>query len=650
MTRVGAAAEPMLQIRRLPPLSRSSILWVVALGAGTIAALVLAANAGVKGVAAVPDVLRAAIATVAFFGVCGYAAALRWTPPALYPVRALLVLPVGAVAGPMALTLLGFALVPFPVSLPLTLTAFAVWGIAEHRKRTPQPAGGVAWPQLAVIAVAVLIAAVALIPTFRSGVATVTGMGSDAHVVAGSATVLQHTRPGGTDTALPVDTVPWQWYSKFPIFYALAAVSSLAGLAAWQALMTAAAILFALTAIGFYLLARCFFRTGAAAATAAMAIAVLDQMVFHLAEHPYWNQLWGTFTVPFSIVAGQIWLQRRERQAALLFLSFFLLGLFAYPLMAPFPLGAVFFTWLFDRIARKRRGEPVEPLRPPRWSRRAWAAVPLLLLLFVMIVAVVLKFVEFIRLLDDTSALHDWQGDLFNYPPVNQFFGLAHQLPAETLLVAGVVAIAAVGLWRAPRPAGIALIPVLAGAGAMALLFHDLRYGQYVYFKILAFTGPLVLVACVAGLERLRAAGAVAIAVLLVSGLLLARDELGNSFDQLTPETIQLQDWARALPPGASIRLDTPPNEQIWQEYMLHDRPTGSRVPLIQYPHVQFTQGADYVLDETLTPPPDDRAANRPVFRNAAYRLWKLRPGDGPDTTSRAQSNAGAPPGSLGGH
>jgi hypothetical protein len=62
---------------------------------------------------------------------------------------------------------------------------------------------------------------------------------------------------------------------------------------------------------------------------------------------------------------------------------------------------------------------------------------------------------------------------------------------------------------------------------------------------------------------------------------------------------------------------------------------------------VQFTRGADYALDMTLFPPPPDRAAREPVRRNATYRLWKLRAGNGPDTTSRAQSNAAAPPGSL---
>lgn len=630
---------------------RGALAWIAALGAGAVVAAVIAKNAGVAGPSAAPDVLRAAVAAVGFFALCGYAPARVLTPRALAGDWPLLVLPLGAVCGSLALTLLGFMFIPFFVSLPIVVvTAIAAAVLAHRRAPAPQPAAEAPSraPWLALLGVAALIAALSLVPTFRTGVATVTGIGSDAHVVAGSATVLQNTAPGAIDTALPVDRVPWQWRSKYPIYYALSAVSSISGLEPWQALMTTVAIVIGLTALGFFLLARHTFRTSIAVASVAAVVAVLDQMVFHLATHPYYNQLWGTLTLPFSIVAGQIWLEDRTRRNLWFFLLFLIVGILAYPLMAPFPVGALFFMWLFDRIARKRRGEQVEPLRLPRWTRHWWAAVPLVLLCGAMIVGVVDKFVGLVKLLGDTKALTAWQGDLFYYPPVNQFFGVARQLPAEHLLVAVVVVIGAVGLWQAPRRVGIALLPVLAAAGLMALWFRHLEHGQYVYFKILAFTGPLVLTAACAALGRVpRPAAAVALTALLCSCVLLARDEIGSNFDQLTPETIQLQDWASALPADASIRLDTPSNEQIWQMYMLAERPTGSRKPLIFYPHVQFTQGADYALDQTLFPPPPDRAAGRPVYRNGTYRLWKLKPGSGADTTSLEQSNAAAPLGSL---
>ena len=47
--------------------------------------------------------------------------------------------------------------------------------------------------------------------------------------MAGSATFLQHNYPSSTDVAYPADQVPPLWRSKYPIYYTLAAVSSVAG-------------------------------------------------------------------------------------------------------------------------------------------------------------------------------------------------------------------------------------------------------------------------------------------------------------------------------------------------------------------------------------------------------------------------------------
>src|SRR5438552_5621076 len=339
MTGIGAATQSRLRLRARP-LDRDALLWIGALALAAIAALAVARNAGVHGPSAAPDVFRAGIAAVAFFGACGYAPARLLTPAPLARDWPLLVLPLGAICGALALTLLGFVFVPFAVSLPLVVAAALVADVLVHRQvgvPAASRAAAARAPLAAVAVVVVLIAALALVPTFRSGVATVTGIGSDAHVVAGSATVLQHTNPGGTDTALPVDRVPWQWQSKFPIYYALSAVSSISGLAPWQALMTTVAVLLALTALGFFLLARHTFRASPAVATAAMSVAVLDQMVFHLAAHPYYNQLWGMFTLPFSIVAAQIWTGDRGRLMTVFLALFLLVGVLAYPLMAPFP-------------------------------------------------------------------------------------------------------------------------------------------------------------------------------------------------------------------------------------------------------------------------------------------------------------------------
>ena len=37
------------------------------------------------------------------------------------------------------------------------------------------------------------------------------------------------------------------------------------------------------------------------------SVAVLDRRVFHLALHPYYNQLWGMLTLPFTILAAYLY-------------------------------------------------------------------------------------------------------------------------------------------------------------------------------------------------------------------------------------------------------------------------------------------------------------------------------------------------------
>jgi hypothetical protein len=175
----------------------------------------------------------------------------------------------------------------------------------------------------------------------------------------------------------------------------------------------------------------------------------------------------------------------------------------------------------------------------------------------------------------------------------------------------------------------------LGAALAFAIYFRAVKYGQYFYFKVLSFAGPLLLVAAVSMLGRLRSriASVALITALVASALFSARSEIATDYDQLSPETIQLRDWAATLPAGSSIRLDTPRASQLWDAYMLSAHPLGSRDPITNYPHVPLSAGADYVLDRPLLPPPDG-AIGTPIRRNARYRLWRLHSG-APDTTSR---------------
>ncbi|MEA2495742.1 MAG: hypothetical protein QOJ29_3653 [Thermoleophilaceae bacterium] len=622
MTGAGAAES-----RLSSPRATHALACVAALAAGALAAVWVANDAGVAGASAVPVVARVAIATVAVFLVCGYAPAALLTPAALRAWWPLLVLPLGAITSGMALTLLGFAAVPFHIALALTLVAGIVAAARVEQPRVDRQEA-LLLTIVALACAAALVVAIALVPTFRSGLATVTGFGSDAHLVAGSATFLQHNYPASTDVAYPADQVPPLWRSKFPIYYTLAAVSSVAGVEPWEALMTVAAILLALTGLGFFLLARRGLGAPIGVAAAAMAVAVLDRRVFHLALHPYYNQLWGMLTLPFTVLAAYLYAVEPSRRALALFVAFGVVGAFAYPLMLPFPLLAGAGAWWLS-------GRRIAVGRPSRRSL-LWI-VPVGLLLLVPVFGVIEKIWAAVKLLvNPGTSLIGWQGDLQHYPPVGEFFAIFPNRFSGVMVLALLI-LAFAGLWRAPRALGRPLLVTLAAALAFAVYFHEVRYGQYFYFKVLSFSGPLLLIAAIAMLgslaARARMVAFLAIVALVTSALLSARSEIKTDYDQLSPETIALRDWAAALPAGASIRLDTPRAWQLWDAYMLSSHPLGSRDPITNYPHVPVSAGADFVLDRPLLPPPPG-AVGAPVDRNARYRLWRLG-GHATDTTSR---------------
>lgn len=645
MSAVRAPAAPRAEGRSLR--GGPGLWWVAALGAAGLAALVIARDADVAGPAALPEVLQALAGSLALLLVCGFPLARLLVPASLARWRALMVLPLGAVGCALALTLLGFAAVPFGVSLPLILAAGA--GASAFLARRPVPGGRPPVGQLlGLAAVGALIVALALVPTFRSGLATVTGFGSDAHQAAGTAFFLQHEYPTGKDVSLPIDEVTNAWRSKYPIYYALAAASSVSGLETWETLMVFGALILVLGAVGFFLLARETFGAALGVAVVAGAVAVLDQRVLHLPMHPYYNQLWGLFTLPFSIVFAHLWLRERTWRAGALLGLFTLMGALAYPLMLPFPALAIVGAWLVDRRDRRSRGEEVAPaaamLRGLWHGRRSllWM-VPAGLLLAVPLFGVLEKIGEGVRLLGNLdTALVDWQGDLAFHPPVGEFLAIA-DVPGRTLLVVLVCLAALAGLWRAPRRVGLPLIATLGGAGLAAVLFGVLDDGQYLYFKILAFAGPLIVVAAVVWLGSLRPAllAAGLLALVSASALAGADDEIDQSFDQLTPQTLELSEWSRELPAGATIRLDTPSPAQLWEAYVLSDRRLGSRTPNPNYPHVARTASADYAIDWTLTPPPEDRDGAAPLLTNSRYRLWRLDGSAGSDTASLRQFSGG---------
>ena len=627
---MSLAGEQALPARR--PVSVPPVALGVA--AAAAAALWLAKDAGVAGPGAVPNVVRTVAACVLVFGGCGWAATRALLPEALRPYWPLFLFPVGASICGLTLTALGYLNVPFRPALVLVLAGGVVAAALVERRARCAVRGAQISDLVAVAVVAGLILAIALLPTFRAGFTTVTGTGADAHQVAGYATFVQHNDPGDVASEYPLDFVRFEWESRYPIFYGVAAVSSVAGLEPWQTMMTVGAFMLAVAAAGFFVLA-IQLGVGSGAALLAMGLAGLDRQVLHVALHPYHNQGWGLMTMPFALALGFAWARERSPRTLVLLLIVMLLAALAYPLMLPFPLLGIAAAWVVEREG------PLDPRRLWRGPVSLLWLLPLGALAVGPLRAAVEKMREFIRLLFDLDqALPDWRGDVREYAVFGEFFGLPRaEVWLAVILLVAVAAAAGYGLWRAPRGRRLAFAVMLVPALVAAGLFREIEAGEYIYFKILAFAGPLALVTAVAGLARAwRPLGIAGLTLLCVFCFVNVRREVSLTFDQLTPEQVQLRHWSAQLPPGASVRLDTPPRTQLWDAFFLSDRPVGSRAPNLFYWHVPYTRGADYALDRTLRPPPRGHVG-APVFANGRLRLWKLSPAAGKDTTSQAQES-----------
>jgi hypothetical protein len=571
---------------------------------------------------------RALIAAAVLFAVCGFGVTRLLLPEPLRRHEAVWVLPVGACVSALALTVLGYAYVPFQVSLPLILAAGAAAAVLVWRRRGgPKLDRATGWP----VYVAVLLVGVALAPYLAVGFPTVSGDGSDAHLAVGTADFLQNDHPTAVDAKEPTDQVPVLWRSKTPIYYALAAVSSISGLKPWQALTPVAALMLAMTAAGFFLLARELLGAALLTGLAAMGIAGLNRMALHTGLHPYFNQTWGYFTLPFCLVLAWWTIEHRSRGAAALLAIFLAVEGFAYPLALPIPLVALAVFALLDW--RRTRGTPQALPLPRLWRGRRsllWM-VPVALVFAVPVFGVLEKTTSAAGLLlNPDSSLEKWAGDLFYFIPAYQFFSL----PGETLWwleAAAITALAVWGLTGVPRPLAAGLGTVLAGFLAAGFLFRHRDHGQYFEFKTLAFVVPLLIVCAVAAAARLRAAGVALILLLLLGTQAAARTEVKTTGQQLFAPMLGLRAWDRALPPGASVRLDMPGNEQIWVAYMLSGQPLCSRTPLLYtaYPHVQFSRQADYILItrkvERIFGRPRDATVAPPVRVNKLFRLYRAQ-------------------------
>jgi hypothetical protein len=591
------------------------------------------------------EALRAGGVAVGLFGVAGFGLTRLLLPAALRRYEPLWVVPVGACASALLLTVLGFAYVPFKLSLAIVIAAGVALGAVAVRARGAPDARGVlrsAWPAY----LAVILAAIALIPYLRSGFPTVIGEGSDAHLAVGTAEFLQHNHPASVNPDGPVDRVPFLWRSKQPIYYALGGVATLSGLEPYETISPLAGLVLGLAAVGLFLLARELLYAGLAGALLAMAIAGLDRMVLHTGMHPYFNQTWGWFTLPFALVLSWWTVRERSRGAAVLLALFLALGAFAYPLALPIPLLGLAVFWTLDRRERRRRGEHVMSLDPRRLyrGRRSliWL-VPLGVLLAIPVLGVVEKLWTAAEVVLPGSSLEDWGGDLFGFVPAHQFFSLPHAT-LWWLAVAAMGVLAAWALSRVPRPLAIGLATVIVCFLAAAAYFRQRDLGWYFEFKALAFVAPLLVTIAAVGASRLRprVLAVLALGAFLVAAQASARQELDRTTNQLPQTILGLRDFDRALPEGASVRLDVNPPLQIWVAYMMSGQPLCSPLPLLDtsYPHVPRSRRADYILIERKLLPlargrhPD--LAGPPVRENPDFLLYRARPGiPGPENCSR---------------
>jgi hypothetical protein len=245
-----------------------------------------------------PELLSVAVAAVALFAVGGLGLTRLLLPSQQRQHELIWALPVGACAVALALTVLGFAQVPFKVSLGVVIGLGVLVDVFAFRRRPGVPSVRCfVWPAY----VGVLLAAVALIPLFRAGFVTVEGMGQDAHLAVGTAQFLQKHPPQAIAIEEPVDRVPLVWRSKQPIYYVLAAVASLSGREVYATISALAATMLALACLGFFLMARELLRAPPWAAVAGMGLVGLNPMVLHTVMHPYFNQTWGFFAMPFAM-------------------------------------------------------------------------------------------------------------------------------------------------------------------------------------------------------------------------------------------------------------------------------------------------------------------------------------------------------------
>lgn len=632
-----AAIPSSLRRLRVP---REPWLVGLALLAASGLALGLADYAGVQGRGGVAEALRAFGATLLVFGVNGLGVVRLWLPEKLQRYELLWVLPTGACTTALGMTVLAYAKVPFDVNLVVVLACGVVTAAYAYRRDPRLPFGerhgrASLARQLIPLYVAMLIGAVMLTPMFRGGFATVIGNGSDAHLAVGTAQFLQNHAPREEATEEPVDRVPFVWNSKPPIYLAFGAVASVAGLPPYAVIATLAAALMAGAALGFWLLARHVLDATEWGAAAAMGLVGLDRMVVYTGMHPYFNQTWGFFAMPFAMVMCWLLTRQQTKGGFILAAIFLAVVATAYPLALPFPLVVAVTFYVQDR---RRKQLPLIPKpRKPENKLAVAGTVVVGLLLIRVIIGILEKFETMLQVISPWESLRNWGGDQTEFLPERWFYGITDAgafIPAAIALAFG----AYWALKRAPRDTRIAFGILIVGTIAAALFFRPRDDGQYFHFKVLAFGAPIAVAVGAAGLSKVRRYAIGPLVLIALIGMFRSgtADEIGTTFDQLPQAFINLQKLDDRLPNDKSVRLDLQVDgRHFWIAYMLHGQRVCSQKPVLetQYPHEPVSRGADYILADQGWLRPFD-ADGPPVDRQGPYRLYRAKRGIGPDRCS----------------
>lgn len=608
------------------------IALAAVLGATALCALAGLAL-GAKGAGQIPSVAVRLAACLLLALAGGEALTHRLTPPALWRWRWLLVLPVGLAASSLALTLLGYARLPLPAGLALLGAGGLAASLLVRAKRFapahPRPAAAVGDERLLLAAwagVALLVVAVALTPAWRHDILAVFGENPDAHQVVGTAVLLQEAYPGAVREDLPIDVIPVFWASKYPIYEALAAASTLAAADPITVFPVMAALVAACAALGFGVLAVACFGLPAWGGLAVTAGTGASFGTLHMALHPYWNQLWGFAMMPWAILFAWLALRDRHAGAALLCALTLALAALGYPLMLGYPIAiavafavALGYRPRLPKRLRRRRGLAlagglvlaVALLQFPPVNAAAWRTVTAVATLF-----------------DPDSTLLG--GDVERFTPLGEFVGTGGGWWA----LVPVAAFALLALWRlVPRPAARALAVALLVFGVVAVRFRIVEAGTYVDYKHLSYVGGIVLALALSGAlwllgTRRRPLVALGAVALLAWGVATAaQDRKALRVGLQAPRSLlEVREWSRELPPGASVRIDIPPSgRQLWAAYLLADRPTNTPNPVIYttYAHPPRGVRADYSLAAAGAPRPPT-TVDPPVRENGGWVLRRI--------------------------